>query len=131
MYQQGTENDELRARFTKWMKVVAYRTRRGYLKGKSKVPQIISLEEVPEGCLAVMAEVKATDTFDFEENRVALAFSQLPASKREVLTMLFVLEESPEEIAGKLGCTVQNVYNQRSQALNRLRAALKGGEGIE
>ena len=43
--------------------------------------------------------------------------------------MLFVLEMEPEEIARELGCTVQNVYNQRSLALKRLRKALEGGEG--
>ena len=43
--------------------------------------------------------------------------------------MLFVLEMEPEKIASKLGCTVQNVYNQHSLALKLLRKALEGGEG--
>ena len=41
---------------------------------------------------------------------------------------MFVLEMGPEEIANELGCTVQNVYNQRSLALKRICNALKGGD---
>lgn len=66
--------------------------------------------------------------FEFEEERLAEAFAHLPDTKKRVLTRLFVLEEPPEEVARELGCTVQNVYNQRSLALKRLRDALEGGK---
>lgn len=128
MYQRQA-NDELRARFTQWMKVLAYRTRHHYLRIAKRKPIEASIDEVGEEYWEVPEEQWTRDVaFEFEEERLAQAFSQLPDAKKKVLTMLFVLEESPEEVAGELGCTVQNVYNQRSQALKRLRAALEGGE---
>ena len=72
-----------------------------------------------------------SDSFDFEEQRLADALTSLPDQKRQILTMLYVLEMKPEEIAAKLNCTIQNVYNQRSLTLKRLRAVLGGGEGHE
>ena len=129
MYQQNTERDELRARFTKWMEVVAYITRRNYLMALNKKPQTVSLETVGEN-LTVSEDEKITepvaDRFLFEFEALENAFSQLPPVKKKVLIHLFVLEEQPEEIAGKLGCTVQNVYNHRSLALKQLRFALEG-----
>lgn len=89
----------------------------------------VLLEDLPEGQFTQAADVKDRKaSFDFEEERLAKAFSNLPPMKKQVLTMLFVLEKQPDEIAKELGCTVQNIYNQRSLALARLRTALKGGE---
>lgn len=123
---QSPKNDELRARFTKWVKVVAYRTRRHYLQTLKREPIMRPLDEASNECWAVPEERWTMAAgFEFEEERLAHAFSQLPDMKKRVLTMLFVLEESPEEIARELDCTVQNVYNQRSLALKRLRAVLE------
>ena len=46
-------------------------------------------------------------SFDFEEESLAAAFSRLSAVKREIITMLFLLNMTPHEIADKLGCTVR------------------------
>ena len=52
--------------------------------------------------------------------------------RQRILTMLFVEEKTPEEIARQLGCSQQNVYKQRSEALIALRNMLeRGGEGNE
>lgn len=122
------ERDELRANFTAWMKVIALRTRRRYLRNRSKIA-CAPLEEVS---IELFAEndvpQREESSFCLEEQRLAEAFAGLPERKRQILTMLFVMEMEPEEIAMRLGCTVQNVYNQRSLALARLRAALKGGD---
>ena len=69
--------------------------------------------------------------FDFEEEKLAFAFARLSAMKRQILIRLFVLEEKPEGMARDLGCTVQNIYNQRSLALKQLRHALERGEPHE
>lgn len=70
--------------------------------------------------------------FDFEEEKLERAFQSLTEQRQRILTMLFVEEKTPEEIAGKLGCSLQNVYKQRSKALTALRNMLeKGGEGNE
>lgn len=125
------ERDELRARFTKWMEVLAYRTRRKYLDARNQVEQF-SLEDIPPERLAFKDEqALQSDSFDFEEQHLADALTSLPDQKRQILTMLYVLEMKPEEIAAKLNCTIQNVYNQRSLTLKRLRAVLGGGEGHE
>ena len=44
--------------------------------------------------------------------------------------MLFVEEKKPEEIAKELNCSAQHVYDQRYQALKKLRIELskEGGE---
>ena len=127
------ERDELSAKFTGWLDVLAYRVRRNYLRDCSRYLPSVSLDEIAEERFAVQ-DVHRTgrpgrsDSFDFEKEQLAVAFANLPAMKKQILTMLFVLEMEPEKIASELGCTVQNVYNQRSLALKRLRKALEGGE---
>lgn len=127
------EQDELRARFTGWLEVLAYRVTRNYLRDCGRNPLSVSLDEIAEDRFAVQDVQRAgmpdqSNLFDFEEEQLAAAFVNLPAMKKRILTMLFVLEMEPEKIASELGCTLQNVYNQRSLALKRLRKALEGGE---
>ena len=131
------ERDELRARFTKWMEVTVYRARLNYLKAQSKRLSTISLEDVPNEQLCShrdqlqwTKEVGAEGSVDFEEETLAEAFTQLPAVKRKIVTMLFLLDMTPQEIAAKLGCTTQYVYKQRSLALKKLRELMKGGDVV-
>ncbi len=134
MYEQSTDRDELRARFTKWMEVTVYRARLNYLKAQSRHIDAIPLEEVeeqlrsPEDEGRWIQEIGLSDSFDFEEEALVTAFSHLPAMKKKVITMLFLLNMTPHEIAEELGCATQYVYKQRSLALKRLRGALKGGD---
>lgn len=128
---KNQERDELRARFTNWLEVLAYRVRRNYLRDSNRDPLSVPLDRIPEDQFAVQDVQRASvpsGSFEFEEEQLAQAFAKLPAMKKQILTMLFVLEMDPEKIASKLGCTVQNVYNQRSLALKRLRKALEGGD---
>lgn len=133
MYDKSTDRDELRARFTKWMEVTIYRARLNYLKAQSRHIDEIPLEEVeehlrsPEDEGRWIQEIGSADSFDFEEVMLAAAFSQLPAMKKKVVTMLFLLEMTPQEVAEELSCTVQHIYNLRSLALKNLRKALEGG----
>ncbi|MFT3951702.1 MAG: sigma-70 family RNA polymerase sigma factor [Oscillospiraceae bacterium] len=135
--QEHNEKDELRARFTGWLEVLISRARINYLKKLGRQVKTVSLDEIPETVLSVESEVffktyssaKNQNMFDFEEEHLAKAFSGLPLMRQRILIMLFVEEKKPEEIAGKLHCTVQNVYNQRSLALKKLRQMLtEGGE---
>lgn len=134
MYEQSTDRDELRARFTKWMEVTVYRARLNYLKAQSRHIDAIPLEEVeeklrsPEDEGRWIQKIGSTDSFDFEEEALATAFSHLPVMKKKVITMLFLLNMTAQEISKELGCTTQYVYKQRSLALKRLREALKGGD---
>lgn len=121
------EKDELRGRFTRFMEVVVRNARNNYLKKLSRQMPIIPLEDVPEGEYARedMPLIEKPDAFTFEEERLAKAFSQLPLMRQRILTLLFVNELTPAEIAKQMNCSVQHVYNQRSLALKRLRQLLR------
>lgn len=132
-HQQNMERDELRARFTKWMEKTVYRAKLKYLERQKRWIETVSIDKVPEETLGVYAlplygEDSAT-AFDFEEERLAEAFAKLPIKRQQILEMLFVEERKPEEIARLLNCSAQHVYDQRYQALKKLRAELgKGGD---
>lgn len=127
MCERKQERDELRARFTKWMEVTIYRARLNYLKAQCRKVDEIPLEEASIGQLCCQ-DVPAAESFDFEEESLARAFAQLPAVKKRIIAMLFLLDMTPQEIAGELGCTVQYVYKQKSLAIKRLREVLEGGD---
>lgn len=122
--------DELRARFTAFLVTLIKRARINFLKKYQRPLCEVSLSSIPEELLAAEIELhhKQETDFDFEEGRLAYAFAKLPLMKREILTMLFVHQMKPTEIADKLNCSVGHVYNQRSQALRRLRVALSGND---
>lgn len=130
MYEQSTDRDELRARFTKWMQVLAYRTRRKYLDARANRADTIPLEDVPEEFLRMDNQPIALDAgggFEFEGEALEKAFACLPEKKRQVLTMLFVLQMDSEEAARELGCDVHNIYKHHSLAIKQLRETLQGG----
>ncbi len=136
-HQQKSEKDELRARFTGWLEVTLYRAKLNYLKKQERERNTIYVEALPEELLVEenleykwVHGLTEQNGFDFEEEELERAFQNLTQQRRRILTMLFVEEKTPEEIAGKLGCSKQNVYKQRSKALAILRNMLeKGGEG--
>ena len=127
--------DELRARFTGWLDTVVYRAKLKYLRKQNREIETIPIDDIPEqymefhesGYSSVGASAQ---DFDFEEERLAVAFSQLPLMRKEVLRLLFVEELEPSEIAAHMNCSVQHVYNQRSLAIKKLREQLEeeGGE---
>ena len=90
------------------------------------------LEEIPESALPaqnIAAGVYTKSEFEFEEERLAEAFSKLPLMRKRILTMLFVENIGPDEISKNLYCSPQYVYNQRYKALKALRNELdKDGE---
>lgn len=130
------ENDELRARFTGWLDTVIYRAKLRYMEKQEQEKITVSIEDVPESFLeyreTLFSHVERTaNDFDFEEERLAMAYSSLPLMRREILRLLFVEDLKADEIAKRLNCSVQHVYNQRSLALKRLRQLLEkeGGDG--
>ena len=132
-HQQKLERDELRARFTVWLETTIYRAKLKYLERQKRRIETVSIDEIPEDMLAVsgseMYDQASQSAFDFEEERLAEAFANLPIKRQHILTMLFVEERKPEEIARILNCSPQHVYDQRYQALKKLRKALtKGGD---
>ena len=104
--------DELRGRFTRWIVITAEHAQKNYLRAEKKQLQTVPLEE---------ADVAIVDTALLSAGE---AFRELPLMRRRILEMLFVEELTPSEIAAKLHCSVQHVYNQRSLAIKRLRERL-------
>lgn len=117
------ERDELRARFTKWMEVTVYRARLNYLKKQSRRVDTVPLEYAHMEQLYCQ-DMPDGESFDFAEECLSDAFAQLPAVKKKIITMLFLMDMRPEEV---LDCTMQYVYKQKSLAIKTLRKALKGG----
>ena len=127
-----SDNDELRARFTGWLDVVLYRAKLKYIRKKSQEVTTVPIDEIPERFLECQDHSFASagqkqDDFEFEEERLARAYAELPLMRREILRFLFVEELKPDEITSRLNCSIQHVYNQRSLALKKLRQLLQEG----
>lgn len=120
-----TEDVIIQARFTNWMEKTIYRAKLMYLRKQRSVIKTISIEEMSEYELptSTLHEPRKND-FDFEEEKLARAFYDLPLARREVLRLLFVEELSPDDISRRLNCSIQHVYNQRSLAIKKLRKTL-------
>ena len=135
MNHQQDNEDILRGCFTKWLDIVIYRAKLKYLRRAEIKLETISFEELPESSQPVYEDrMRLNDSksdFDFEEERLADAFAKLPIKRQEILTMLFVEGKKPEEIAEKLNCSAQHVYDQKYQALKKLRVELKKGGDIK
>ena len=134
MYHQrqvSNEPDVLRARFTIWIEKLIINAKKDYLRQNNKEPELVSIDELfgDEQLIGaydvIVAEEK--DAFAFEEERLAEAFYKLPLMKRKILELLFVECMKPEEIASRLNCSPQYVYNQRYRALKYLREQLEEG----
>lgn len=121
------QNDDLRNRFTAWMQVVVKRAKIDYIRRLKKHANEISLDNnsVAQSLVCEMQESQTTD-FDFDDEILAKVFEKLSLSKRHVLTLLFVHNYTPEEVAVELRCSIQHVYNQRSVALKELREHIGG-----
>lgn len=129
---QKTCDDYLRARFTMWLNTTLIHAKLRYMETHTQKLDIVPLDDVIAETIKdpidyyACIERSQTD-FDFEEEKLARAFSELPLMRREVLRLLFVEEKTPEEIAQQLQCSVEMVYKQKSRALIKLRAALTEG----
>ena len=122
-------DERLKARFTLWLDRLMYRARINYLQKYYSAPESIGLEQVPEELLAKEdaydLAVKTDEGFVFEEERLAQAYRQLPLMKKQILSMLFVDQLSPAEIAERLNCSIRTVYNQKYRAIKALKEWLE------
>lgn len=137
MYHQRqgqNEPDVLRARFTIWIEKLIKNAKIDYIRQQNKAePEFVSIDELFEDEQLIGARdvviSEDKDSFDFQEERLAEAFYKLPLMKRKILELLFIECIKPEEIASRLNCSPQYVYNQRFLALKQLRKKLdKGGD---
>ena len=126
------EKDELRARFTLWLDSTLKNARKMYYRSQSTKFETIPFEDIPlefkmDPINYYEIVERSVDAFDFEEERLAKAFFELPLMRREVLRLLFVCELTPEEIARKLCCSPAYVRKQKFYALKKLRELLEEG----
>ena len=59
------------------------------------------------------------------------AFTDLSKTHKRLLELLYVEEKIPQEAAKILGCTVENIYNQRSKAFKVIKKIRKEGKSNE
>lgn len=104
---QELYGDQLRAEFTVWLNKSLTNAKYDYLRKKEREPKTASLDSIPadlivdpHDCFAAVE--RSTADFEFEEAKLAYAFSKLPLMRREVLRLLFVEMKDPEEIASIL-----------------------------
>lgn len=109
------DNDDLRYRFTAWMKIVVIRKKLEYIRKLKKHKNEVSFEDgiLHDKIISepfVIAETNLQE-FDFCNEGLASAYKNLPARYRQILGLIYVGNAEPEEIAKKFGVTVQYVYN--------------------
>lgn len=106
------------------------RAKLDYIRSNRIYLDVISIEDLSDEAMAVCDDPIRVEThrFEFEDERMENAFRQLTPLRRQILTMLFVEEMTPEEVAAELGCSVDAIYNNRSRALKKLREAIMKGE---
>lgn len=122
------ERDELRGRFTRFMEVTVRNARIDYLRKLKRQVPTVPLDSIPESQLGY-ADSRPPDVgFDFDDERLSRTFAELSSVRQRILTLLFVHEMKPSEIAWLLDCPVEYVYKQRSQAIKRLRQMLGGDD---
>ena len=122
------EKDELRGRFTRFMEVTVRNARIDYLRKLKRQVPTVPLDSIPESQLGY-ADFQPPDVgFDFDDERLSRAFVELPSVRQRILTLLFIHELKPSEIARLLNRSVEYVYKQRSQAIKRLRRMLGGDD---
>lgn len=128
-------SNELQARFTVWMQTIAKRARIDFIRYNKRQVKTISFEEFDEPEKFVYKEPtdkhfadSICSEFVFENETLGQAFSKLSLSRRKILRLTFVEELKPDEIARILGCSVQNVYNERSLALKKLHEIVMKGQ---
>lgn len=125
------EDDDLNLlwRFTAYMELVVGHAKIDYLRRQKHRRWEVSLEQ-PNRDLPVGYEDPfpiSQGEFDFEEERLAAAFSKLTLMRRQILTLIFAEGLSARETADKLNCSVDYVYLQKHRALKALRDKLMEG----
>lgn len=136
---KDVECDILRARFTLWLDTILARASAKYraqMNDKlSENVEIVSMDAFPSDYFPdpnnPYSNIEiGTPDFDFAEERLANAFSELPLMRREVLRLLFVEMKSPREIAAIMHCSEDYVSVQKTRAISKLRKLLEEGDNI-
>ena len=131
--QNDSDQDELRARFTAWLDTLIRRAKINYLR-KTEIPiDIVSFDELFEENIPITEDawmrqlLYQEDDFNFEEERLATAYAELPLMSQQILKFLYVDELTVGEIAKKIHCSAQYVSDQKQKGLKHLRKKMSEG----
>ena len=127
----GQQNDELRYRFTAWMKVVVTNAKIDYIRRQNRHSNEISIENDKLADTLTYEPINEFDDlngFNFDNGNLFAAFKKLTPKRKQVLELLYVRNLTPEEITVELQCSLQYVYNLRSLAIKELKTLLGMGE---
>ena len=137
MKENITRDENTIYRFTNWLDTLARRTRYAYIKKESKHISHACIDDVSEDVLrAEEVEISYTFSagegrFEFEAEWLMKAFAELSKTHKRLLELLYVEEKTPQEAAKILGCTVENIYNQRSKAFKVIKKIRREGQSNE
>ena len=132
-YRQNADRDELRAEFTVWLDTLIRRAKLDYLRKNTIPVDIVSIEDLHEDNYSVLEDewmnhlLLQEDDFNFEQERLAIAYAQLPLLRKQILKLLFVEDLKVKEIARMLNCSPNFVSDQKRRALEALRRKLSEG----
>lgn len=131
--ESANDRDELRAEFTVWLDTLIRRAKLDYLRKNTIPVDIVSLEDLHEENYPVVEDewmnyvLLQDDDFNFEQERLAIAYAQLPLLRKQILKLLFVQGLKVKEIARMLNCSPNFVSDQKRRALEALRRKLAEG----
>lgn len=132
-YRQNADRDELRAEFTVWLDTLIRRAKLDYLRRNAVPVDIVSIEDLHEDNYPVLEDewmnrlLQQEDDFNFEQERLATAYAQLPLLRKQILKLLFVEGVKVKDIASMLNCSPTFVSDQKRRALEALRRRLSEG----
>lgn len=121
------DNSDLLYRFTAWIKVVVRNAKIDYLRKMQKHSGELSLddESFKNNIIAPNeSNCKPKDDFDFDCPELEAAVAKLSPRRKQVIFLMYVQNLTGEEIARELHCSLQQVYNLRSQAIRDLKTFL-------
>ncbi len=123
-----SQNDELRIRFTAWITVVVQRVKTDYIRQQSRQPKSVPLDCIAEDEICsdniFNNAIESAESFEFDDETVAAAFSALSLLRQKILTLMFVRGKTAEQVAKELGCSIKHVFNEKSIALKQIREHL-------
>lgn len=124
------QTDELRARFTVFIKQLIIHAKISYLRQLKKASIDISFEEMENILVQDFDDqykefTKERMSFDFEEDTLAKAFASLPLMKKRILKLTFLYDYSPTEIAQILHCPKKYVYDQKYLAMKKIEKLME------
>lgn len=124
--------NEVKIRFTAWLRTLVKRARIDYLRKGTYRKVEIPLSDLSndknlsyEMRLIPVKKDLEKGEYEFEREDISRAFALLTVTHRKVLILLYVEGMSQKEVAEKLGVSVQRVSKVRQDALYKLKDLLE------